>query len=253
MSHSGLYRPDIGRVAGQLKEYLEFQKILGRRFIAQPKFSGPGGNPRYYVEIIPSLREKKEEGAGGVGCYETLPALNEAVTRCRNCTLAKTRHRVVNGQGALKARLMFVWEAPGLDEDQEDRPFAGPSGQLLTRMIQAIDLKREEVFITLAVKCQPPENRQPLKEETEACRPFLLEEIRLVDPVILVALGDVALRTITGSKEGVSALRGRWLDFQGRRFMATHHPDFLLKNTGAKREAWEDLKKVRRAYDRLDS
>jgi uracil-DNA glycosylase family 4 len=238
MSYSGLNRPGIGRFAGQLKEYLEFQKILGRRFIVRPGSSLP-------------FREEKEEGAAG--CYESLPALNEAFPRCRNCALSRTRHRVVAGQGALKARLMLVGEAPGVDEDRQGQPFVGPSGQLLTRMIQAIDLKREKVFITLAVKCHPPENRLPLKEETEACRPFLLEEIRLVDPEILVALGDLALRTITGSKEGVSALRGRWLDFQGRHFMATHHPDFLLKNPGAKREAWEDLKKVRREYDGLDS
>ncbi len=147
---------------------------------------------------------------------------------------------------------MFIGEGQGFDEDQQGRPFVGPAGQLLTKMIQAINLNREEVYITHVIKCRPPENRLPLDDELEACQLFLKEEIRLVDPKILVALGSCAARTLTGSKEKISSLRGHWLDFQGRHLMATYHPDFLLKNPGAKRGAWEDLKKVRREYDGLE-
>ena len=237
MISSGLNRPPVGGFVGQLKEYLEFQKSLGRSFLPRP------------------LQYSKPPGVFGQGPrpnYDSLPFLSEAIIRCRRCPLSETRRQALPGQGSFKARLMFVGEVPESEEDQQGRPFVGPAGLLLTKMIQAINLNREEVYITHVVKCRPPENRPPLDNELEACRPFLKEEIRLVDPKILVALGSCAARTLTGSKEGISALRGRWLDVQGRRLLVSYQPDFLLKNPGAKRESWEDLKKVRRGYDGLE-
>ena len=147
---------------------------------------------------------------------------------------------------------MFIGEGPGFEEDRQGRPFVGPAGQLLTKMIRAINFTREEVYITNVVKCRPPENRVPFENEVEACRSFLEEEIRLVNPRILVPLGHCAAQTLTRSKKKISDLRGRILDLKNRRLIATYHPAYLLRNPGAKREAWEDLKRVRREYDGLE-
>lgn len=229
--------PNNGRFVGQLKEFLEFQKNLGRSFLPRPlKFQKD-------MEIL---------GDRPRSAYDSLPDLNEAIIRCRHCPLSETSRQALPGQGAFKARLMFVGEGPEFEEDQQGRSFVGPAVQLLTKMLQAINLNREEVYITHVVKCRLPENRPPLEDELEACQPFLKEEIRLVDPEILVALGSCAARALAGSKKKISALRGRWLDFQGKRLMVSYPPDFLLKNPAAKREAWEDLKKVRRGYDGLE-
>ena len=222
-----------GRLIGQLKELFEFQKDRGRQFFPKSKINQGSS-------IL------KEDTQRKFGSYE---ALSRAVMECQNCPLAQNRHHAVPGQGSPNSRLMFVGEGPGFEEDQQGRPFVGPAGQLLTKMIQAIDLQRDEVFITNVVKCRPPENRLPLDDEVEACRLFLEEEIRLVDPRIIVPLGSCAAQTLTRSKKKISDLRGRLLDFNGRRLIATYHPAYLLRNPGAKREAWEDLKRVRREYD----
>jgi len=233
----GLSQSDIGQFIGQLKELLELQKDLGRQFL--PWF------PKY------------QETWGSFGrppcTYESLSALYQAILQCRKCGLFRNRRQAVPGQGSFKARLMFIGEGPGFEEDQQGRPFVGPAGQLLTKMIKAIKLNREDVYITNVVKCRPPENRLPSEDEIEVCRPFLNEEIRLVDPKILVGLGNCAAQTLTQSKKRISDLRGRWLDFQSRRLMATYHPAFLLRNPEAKREVWEDLKRVRQEYDDLES
>ncbi len=227
---------NLGRFVGQLKEYFEFQKSRGRQFF--PK------------------SEKNQEAsilrADTHGQYESCAALSRAIVECQNCLLARNRRQAVPGQGPQNSRLMFIGEGPGFEEDQKGRPFVGPAGQLLTKMIQAINLTREEVYITNVVKCRPPENRVPFDDEVEACRSFLEEEIRLVDPRILVPLGSCAAQTLTRSKKKISDLRGRILDFKGKRLIATYHPAYLLRNPGAKREAWEDLKRVRREYDGLE-
>ena len=232
----GLDQASLGRFVGQLKESLEFQKDWGRHFF--PK------------------SEKKQKPAVLRGSphrqYESCADLSRAIIECQNCHLARKRRQAVPGQGSLHARLMFIGEGPGFEEDQQGRPFVGPAGQLLTKMIQAIDLQREEVYITNVVKCRPPENRTPLEDEVEACRPFLEEEIRLISPQILVALGSSAAQNMTRTQKKISDLRGRLLNFDGRRLIATYHPAYLLRNPRAKREAWEDLKRVRREYDGLE-
>jgi DNA polymerase len=148
--------------------------------------------------------------------------------------------------------MMLIGGGPGLEEDQEGRPFVGPAGELLTRMVGAIELEREGLYITNMVKCRPPDGRSPSAEEIAACRPFLEGEIRLTDPRILVALGGWAARALTGSSRNISELRGRWLDYQGRRLTVIYHPAFLLNNPQAKREAWQDLKMIRREYDGVE-
>lgn len=226
------------KIIGQLKEYLEFQKNLGCPYLPWPEKN---------EDLLAKLIRRP------VRHFDSLTVLSRAVTQCRECSLSKNRHQAVPGEGSVKTPLMFVGEGPGFEEDQQGKPFVGPAGQLLTKMIQAIRLNREAVFVTNTVKCRPPENREPAEKEIEACRPFLEEEIRLLNPRILVALGPCAAQTLTGSKATISELRGQWLDFQGRRLMVMVHPAFLLRNPEAKREAWEDLKKIRREYDGLEN
>jgi uracil-DNA glycosylase len=226
---------NLGRLVGQLKEYLEFQKGWGRQFLLKSAVN----------------REAAVHTGRTPRTYESCPDLSLAIRECQNCLLARNRRQAVPGQGPQNSLLMFIGEGPGFEEDQQGRPFVGPAGQLLTKMIQAINISREEVYITNLVKCRPPENRVPFEQEVEACRSFLEEEIRLVDPRILVPLGSCAAQTLTRSKKKISDLRGRILNFENRQLIATYHPAYLLRNPGAKREAWEDLKRVRREYDGL--
>ena len=146
---------------------------------------------------------------------------------------------------------MIVGEGPGAEEDREGRPFVGPAGQLLTKMLQAIQLDRREVFITNRVKCRPPGNRKPEPEELSACFPYLKEQIRLIKPLILVALGTFAAQGLTGLDRSISALRGKSYFFQDILCIPTYHPAFLLRSPEFKRQAWEDLQKIRREFDRL--
>ncbi len=165
------------------------------------------------------------------------------VAECRRCVLCKQRNRTVPGQGNPHPELMFVGEGPGADEDRQGLAFVGRAGQLLTRMITAMGFTRDEVFIGNVVKCRPPDNRTPLPDEMEACLPFLREQIAVLKPRVIVALGATAVLGLTQAK-GICKLRGNWMLFDGIDLMPTFHPAYLLRNPPAKREAWEDLKAV---------
>ena len=169
---------------------------------------------------------------------------------CTRCGLCEGRTQVVNTHGSPKARLMFVGEAPGADEDAQGKPFVGRAGQLLTKIIEAIGMKREEVLIGNVNRCRPPGNRQPTLEEAAICRPFLFREIAAVRPDVIVVLGNTALRNLLEIREGITRVRGQFQDFRGIKVMPTFHPAYLLRDPSKKRETWEDLKKVR---DYLDS
>ena len=169
---------------------------------------------------------------------------------CTRCGLCEGRTQVVNTHGNQKARLMFVGEAPGADEDAQGKPFVGRAGQLLTKIIEAIGLKREEVLIGNVNRCRPPANRQPTLEEAAICRPFLFREIAAVQPDVIVVMGNTALRNLLEVREGITRVRGQFQDFRGIKVMPTFHPAYLLRDPSKKRETWEDLKKVR---DYLDS
>ena len=167
----------------------------------------------------------------------------EAIERCTKCSLHKTRTRSVPGQGNPDPEIMFLGEAPGADEDEQGLAFVGRAGQLLTKMIQAMGLQREDVFIANILKSRPPDNRPPLPEEIEACLPYLKEQIRLLKPKVIVALGATAVRGLL-ALEGITKLRGKWLTFEGIPLMPTYHPAYLLRNPPAKKEVWEDLQAV---------
>lgn len=172
---------------------------------------------------------------------------NDIGRDCARCRLCEKRTQVVNSVGNPSADLMFIGEAPGADEDLQGEPFVGRAGQLLTKIIEAIDLKREEVFIGNINRCRPPDNRRPQADEAEVCKPFLLREIAVVRPKVIVVLGNTACQNLLDTKVGITRLRGKFLDFHGIRVMPTFHPAYLLRDPRKKREVWEDMKLVRTA------
>lgn len=175
---------------------------------------------------------------------DTLETIRADIGDCKRCGLHKGRKNIVFGAGDPNAKLVFVGEGPGRDEDLAGEPFVGPAGQLLTKIIQAITLTREQVYICNVVKCRPPQNRNPLPDEIAACRPFLERQIAAVKPDFIVGLGAFAAQTLLNTTESISRLRGRFHNCMGARLMPTFHPAYLLKNPERKRETWEDMKKL---------
>ena len=178
----------------------------------------------------------------GAGVGEALKAIAEEVEACTSCSLHESRNCAVPGAGSPDADFMFIGEAPGADEDAQGLPFVGRSGQLLTKMIQAMGFDRDEVFIANTLKCRPPRNRDPKPEESAACLPFLERQIALVQPRIIIALGGHAMRGLLPHAQGVGRMRGRAHDRNGIKVVVTYHPSYLLKEPSMKRAAWEDLK-----------
>jgi DNA polymerase len=175
----------------------------------------------------------------------TLAELEREALACTRCPLAAGRTQVVFGVGDPTADLMFVGEAPGADEDASGRPFVGRAGQLLNKIIEAIGLKREEVLIGNVNRCRPPGNRTPTTEEAHTCKPFLLREINIARPDVIVVLGNTAMKNLLDTKEGITRLRGQFQDYRGIKVMPTFHPAYLLRDPSKKREVWDDMKKVR--------
>ncbi|MGE0103418.1 MAG: uracil-DNA glycosylase family protein [Blastocatellales bacterium] len=184
---------------------------------------------------------------------ETLEVIRRDLGDCRRCKLCPTRKNIVFGEGNPKAELMFVGEGPGADEDASGRPFVGRAGQLLTKMIEAMGYKREDVYIANTVKCRPPENRTPEKDELDTCIPFLFRQIAVIRPKVIVALGNPAQQSLLDTKTGITRMRGSFHDYPrltGIKVMPTFHPAYLLRSPDKKREAWEDLKMVRDFLDK---
>jgi uracil-DNA glycosylase family 4 len=169
--------------------------------------------------------------------------IGPACTRCKLCTLG--RSQIVFGVGNPKARLMFVGEAPGEDEDKKGEPFVGRAGQLLTKIIEAIGMTRDQVYIANVIKCRPPGNRNPEPDEVAACEPFLFRQIDVIQPKVIVPLGKFAAQCLLKTMDPITKLRGRQFDYRGTVLIPTFHPAYLLRNPSAKREVWEDMKKVR--------
>lgn len=181
----------------------------------------------------------------------TLEEVRAELGDCRRCKLHSTRTNIVFGTGNPRARLVFVGEGPGRDEDLQGEPFVGQAGQLLTKIIQAIQLTREEVYIANILKCRPPGNRNPEADEIKSCEPFLRKQLEVIRPGLICALGTFAAQTLLQTEEKISRLRGRFHRYQGVPLMPTYHPAFLLRNPNFKRDVWEDVKKIRQEYDRL--
>ncbi len=175
---------------------------------------------------------------------EALRAIREDLGDCTRCKLCQGRKNIVFGVGHPSARLVFVGEGPGFDEDAQGEPFVGKAGQLLTKMIGAMGLAREDVYICNVLKCRPPNNRDPEPDEVQACEPFLIRQLEAIKPEVIVALGKHAAHTLLRDKAPITRLRGRWKTYQGFKLMPTFHPAYLLRNPAEKRAAWADLQEV---------
>ena len=226
-----------------LIEHLKFAKELG--------VSGISADPEWRVrEAVPmpeSTKTPKTPKTLAMTPVDALVALRTHIgdcTRCKLHTLGRTQ--VVFGSGNPEAGLMFVGEAPGADEDIQGVPFIGRAGQLLTKIIEAIELKREDVYIANVIKCRPPENRNPEPDEIETCEPFLFQQIDIIKPKVIVALGKFGAQTLLKTIEPISKLRGRIFDYRGFKLIPTFHPAYLLRNPSSKREVWEDMKLVKK-------
>jgi DNA polymerase len=191
------------------------------------------------VATGPSLFEGADKIPG-----ETLLKVREDLGECARCKLHKTRNKIVFGDGSAKAQLVFVGEGPGADEDAQGLPFVGRAGKLLTQMIEAMGLQRNDVYICNVVKCRPPGNRQPEPDEVEKCSPFLFRQLDVLQPKVIVCLGATAAQTLLQTNRGISHFRGQWMDFRGYKMLATYHPAYLLRNPAAKGDVWKDLQKV---------
>jgi uracil-DNA glycosylase family 4 len=240
---------------------------LGDRPIRNPAESPGEQKPPAAEEPQPINKKEHSETKGGqedgTALFEDfsagLPESGETLKDvhidigkdCKRCRLCEKRTQVVNSVGNPNADLMFIGEAPGADEDAQGEPFVGRAGQLLTKIIEAIDLKREDVFIGNINRCRPPDNRRPLPDEASVCKPFLLREIAIVRPKVIVVLGNTACQNLLDTKTGITRLRGKFMDYFGVRVMPTFHPAYLLRDPRKKREVWEDMKMVREELNRL--
>jgi DNA polymerase len=205
---------------------------------------------RYFQELGVSGVEPVQSAAAPKQAGESLEQIWSELKGCTRCPLHEGRTHVVNTEGNPRARLMFVGEAPGADEDAQARPFVGRAGQLLTKIIESIGFKRSDVLIGNVNRCRPPANRAPMPDEAATCKPFLLREIASVKPDVIVVLGNTAMKNLLDTKIGITRLRGEFQDFNGIKVMPTFHPAYLLRDPSKKRETWEDLKKVRDYLER---
>ncbi len=208
-------REELLALIGHLRSYVLYQKGLG-------------------LEALPRSRP----------FAQTLGTVREELGECHRCGLSRKRKTIVFGEGNEKANLVFVGEAPGYEEDTQGRPFVGRAGQLLTRIIAAIGMTREEVYITNVVKCHPPQNRAPLADEIDCCYPFLEKQLRIIQPRVICALGNAAAQTLLDTEAGITTVRGTFHSWEGIKVMPTFHPAYLLRNPERKRQAWQDMQAI---------
>lgn len=212
----------------------------------------PPGPPQHNFQIKIPLPVKPTDMFGGEETFiaaQSLEELYQRIHTCTKCSLGYTRTKFVFGTGNPHADIVLIGEAPGADEDAQGEPFVGRAGQLLTKILAAINLTRQEVYICNILKCRPPNNRRPLPSEVEQCEPYLYKQLQLINPPFIVALGLTAAETLLRRKLKMNQARGRWYDFFGARLLVTYHPAALLRNPELKRDTWEDVKRLRRAYD----
>lgn len=220
------------------------------RFFGELGVAGVSREARWRARGVAAAPAPGQSATGaegeGLTAHDRLVALRNDIGDCTRCKLHRLgRTQIVFGVGNPAADLMFVGEAPGHDEDIQGFPFVGRAGQLLTKIIEAIGLNREDVYIANVLKCRPPQNRNPEPDEVESCEPFLRRQVEAVGPRVIVALGSFAARTLLRTEETISRLRGRVYEYGGAKLVATYHPAYLLRSPDKKRETWEDMKRVR--------
>src|SRR2546421_1708517 len=228
-------------LAGRAAHASEQAEMATRKNTRPPEEQTPAPQDTLFGEIKPA--DELSLPRPGETLEDVWQDIGPQCMRCPLC--CEGRSKVVNSEGHPQARLMFVGEAPGADEDAQGRPFVGRAGQLLNKIIEAIGMKREDVFIGNVNRCRPPGNRQPTLEEAAICRPFLFREISAVQPDVIVVMGNTAMRNLLDTKEGITKVRGQFQDYKGIKVMPTFHPAYLLRDPSKKRETWDDMKKVR--------
>ena len=228
-----------------LSSQLEFFRDIGVDSLQIPSPSGRG----WRANSAPG--EGHSPAVPVPASTDTLDSIRSDIGDCQRCKLSPTRTHIVFGSGGPNAELVFVGEAPGYDEDQQGLPFVGRAGQLLTKIIESINLKREDVYICNVLKCRPPENRNPEPDEVAACNPFLRRQLAAIQPKIVCCLGTFAAQTVLQTAAPISRLRGKFFDMDGMRVIATFHPAYLLRSPEKKREVWEDMKQIRAELFRL--
>src|SRR5947208_4124562 len=229
----------------QLQEHLRFAQELGVSGVSRD----PAWREKGVVPLSCALREEKGYDPSAIhrSPADALAAVRTDIGDCTRCKLHRLgRRQIVFGVGNPSADLMFVGEAPGHDEDVQGIPFVGRAGQLLTKIIEAIGLSRDDVYIANVIKCRPPENRNPEQDEVDTCEPFLFQQIDVIKPKVIVALGTFAARALLRTLDPISRLRGRVYDYRGAKLIPTFHPAYLLRNPASKREVWEDMKVARK-------
>ena len=210
-------RKELLALIGQVQSYVLYQKELGLKAFPQSKAAS-----------------------------QNLAAVREELGECHRCRLSEGRKNIVFGEGNKTARLVFVGEGPGYEEDDQGRPFVGKAGQLLTRIVAAIGMTRDEVYITNVVKCRPPQNRTPWPDEIASCYPFLVKQLKTIRPKVICALGNAAAQTLLDTDAGITTLRGTFHAWEGIKVMPTFHPAYLLRNPERKRETWQDMKAIQK-------
>ena len=219
--------------------FLEIENSL--RFLAANGYRG-------FACTGHSLEKLEKWGKGRTFFAETLEDIHADLGDCRRCKLAQERNHIVFGDGNAKAKLVFIGEGPGAEEDRKGQPFVGAAGQLLTRIIEAIKLSRSQVYICNIIKCRPPGNRNPESDEIKTCFPFLERQIAALQPDFIIALGTFAAQTLLGTTTPISRLRGRFHVYKGIKVVPTYHPAYLLRNPDKKRDVWEDMKMLMKEY-----
>jgi len=227
--------PELGGIAGATPSVVAVSDRRGDSALTERRFSAPGpARPLSLFESPPPVHGP-----------ETLEQIREDLGNCHRCRLGEGRKTVVFGQGNPHAEVVFVGEAPGADEDEQGLPFVGRAGQLLNRLIQFIGMKREDVYICNIVKCRPPGNRTPEKDEIDTCSPFLFRQIEAIQPRLVCCLGAPAVRTLLGMKEGITKIRGRFYDYGGTKAFVAFHPAYILRNPREEKILREDFAKIR--------
>ncbi len=252
----------LARAAAELRNQLEYLREIGvneltarsrppaARYSAKNEVPLADSTGEHAASPISISRGKQQTFFSEIGNPSngtqdsSLESIRADIGECTRCKLSQNRTNIVFGEGSPQARLMFVGEGPGADEDRTGRPFVGRAGQLLDRMIEAMKFKREEVYIANVVKCRPPGNRTPERDEVSTCEPFLFRQIAVIKPAVIVTLGLPALQCLLKTSESISRARGNWREWNGIKVMPTFHPAYLLRSPDKKRETWEDLLKV---------
>jgi len=236
---------ELRSMVASLRRHLEWRERAGISLLPGAQLRDPEVKEETQASLLSGLEGGLFSDYDAAYRARSLEELQAAIGDCRRCKLWPGRTHVVFGVGNPRAKIMFVGEAPGRDEDAQGEPFVGRAGQLLTDIItKGMGLRRNDVYIANVIKCRPPDNRDPEPDEVESCEPFLKKQIDLIKPRVIVALGKFAVQTLLRSKVPITRLRGTWHNYHGIKLMPTLHPAYLLRNPGDKKLVWEDIKKV---------